>query len=133
MLKVIGIFNTNDENVSEGLYIEVSDHYILFSDGSKLYSSHKEECCESHHLDFSQLDMQVFNGLFFDLSNDNFFKKIPEYGIALLPLNGHPIPVPGYGSNNGNYSTNLFLTLQRANGIMSKYNIKNCQTITWDD
>ena len=31
----------------------------------------------------------------------------------LLPVNGHPISIPGYGYNNGYYSANLTLVLER--------------------
>lgn len=65
----------------------------------------------------------------FDISSPDFFERIPDYGIALKPINGLPIRVPGYGSNNGYYSSDLSLTLTR-NGIETNFDISECQVIS---
>jgi len=106
------------------------DHALLFSDGSKLFSKHVEKCCEHHYLDFTLVNMDEIASLKFDLSGDKFFKRIREYGIELLPLNGHPIRIPGYGENNGNYAKDLYLVLLRNNEAMRIYDVTDCQTIT---
>lgn len=106
------------------------DHALLFSDGSKLYSEHYADCCEHHYLDFTSLDLKETAHLEFDLSGDKFFNRIPEYGIELLPLNGHPIRIPGYGSNNGYYSENLHLVLMRGDGKVKTYDVTDCQIVS---
>lgn len=74
--------------------------------------------------------MADFDGLEFNLDTNNFFERVDGYGIRLLPLNGHPISVAGYGYNNGYYSSHLDLTLINADKKFIKtYNITECQTI----
>jgi hypothetical protein len=108
---------------------KINDEGIDFDNGSNLSSYHDAECCEHHWLSFEHLTLDDFEGLEFDLSNDGFFERIPGYGIALLPLNGHPVRIPGYGSNNGYYSDNLDLVLKNE-GKRVFYNISNCQIIS---
>jgi hypothetical protein len=105
---------------------------ITFDNGVKLYSNHYQDCCENHYLSMSDLTIADFDGLEFDLSNDEFFERIEGYGIALKPINGHPVRIPGYGSNNGYYSSNLDLIIINVNGlsIYKEYNISECQE--WD-
>ena len=103
----------------------VTGDYIVFDDGTILSSDHQQSCCEHHYLDFSDLTLNDFEGLEFDLTNDNFFERVEGYGIRLRPLNGHPIAIPGYGSNNGYYSSNL--TLELSGTISKSYNITECQ------
>lgn len=107
--------------------VEVKQDYILFSDGSKLYSEHDQDCCESHFLSMSDLGVKDFEGLKFNLEKD-FFKRIVDYGIELIPTLGHSVKIPGYGSNNGYYSSNLTLVLERPKGIES-FDISDCQEI----
>jgi hypothetical protein len=103
---------------------------LIFDDGHKLTSAHYSDCCESHYLNFEDLELIDFEGLEFDLSNDNFFKKIGGYGIELIPLNGHSVRVEGMGYNNGYYGDNIDLVLE--NGETSKtYDVTECQVIQW--
>lgn len=105
------------------------DAYLLhFDDDSRLYSNHDSDCCEQHWLDFSQHTLSDFEGLDFDLSSDSFFEKVEDYGIRLVPVSGHPIGVPGYGRNNGYYSANLTLVLERPAGLVY-FDITECQEI----
>ncbi len=109
--------------------IKVEQEQIEFDNGIKLYSEHESDCCEHHWLSFEHITLADFEGLEFDLTNDGFFKKIEDYGIELVPINGHSVKVPGYGSNNGYYSTNLKLVV--ANGKDTKtYDITECQVIS---
>lgn len=108
--------------------IYVDKDVVRFDDQSELYSDHDQDCCESHYLDFSQHSLSDFDGLEFDLSSPSFFEKVDDYGIRLLPTNGHPISVPGYGYNNGYYSANLTLVLDRP-GSSTKFDITECQVI----
>lgn len=108
--------------------VKVEQESITFDNGVSLFSNHEPDCCENHYLSFADLTLDDFEGLEFDLLNDNFFKKIEDYGIELIPINGHSVKVPGYGYNNGYYSTNLYLCLS-GNGINKEFDIRECQVI----
>lgn len=107
--------------------VKVDSDYIEFENGTKLYSNHDDECCESHYLSMSDLKLEDFEGLEFDLTNDNFFKRIEGYGIELVPINGHSVKIPGYGDNNGYYSSHLDLVLEYADRSIKIYDISECQ------
>ena len=111
--------------------VSLNSDEITFDNGVKLYSNHDQDCCENHYLSMSDLIISDFEGLEFDLSNDDFFERIEDYGIALKPLNGYPVRIPGYGSNNGYYSSNLELIITNTNGnvIYKEYNISECQEV----
>ena len=111
--------------------IKIESERLLFDDGSVLYSDHSQDCCESHWLDFGALEMSDFEGLEFDLSGEGFFEEVDGYGIRLVPINGHPISVAGYGSNNGYYSSNLDLILTDDKDFTKTYDISECQE--WSD
>lgn len=108
--------------------IYVDKDVLRFDDKSELSSEHYQDCCEDHYLDFSQHSLSDFEGLEFDLSSSSFFERVEDYGIRLLPTNGHPISVPGYGYNNGYYSADLTLVLERPSGT-TKFDISECQDI----
>ena len=108
--------------------VSIGDESLTFDNGVVLYSKHDSECCESHYLCFADLTIADFEGLEFDISNDNFFERIAGYGIALKPLNGHPVRIPGYGYNNGYYSSQLDLIL-KGDGFEKVYDISDCQEI----
>ena len=110
---------------------KITDDVIYFDNGAKLTYYHADDCCENHWLDFTHIELSDFDGLIFDLSNDDFFERIPDYGIALKPLNGHPVRIPGYGSNNGYYSDNLSLILTDSDDNQIKtFDISDCQVIS---
>jgi hypothetical protein len=52
------------------------------------------------------------------------------YGIALKPIFGHPVRVPGYGSNNGYYSDQLELIVSNGNDFTKTFDISECQDIS---
>jgi len=108
--------------------IKVEKKMLYFDDGRRLFSDHIKDCCEDHYLDFSNLTLEDFEGLEFDLNNDNFFEKVEGYGIRLIPKNGFPVSVPGYGYNNGHYTTNLTLIIAKKY-IEKEYDITECQDI----
>jgi hypothetical protein len=109
--------------------VQVDDQGLKFDDGSSLSSEHESDCCESHYLSFSGLSPSDFEGLDFDLSTGgDFFEKVDGFGIRLLPTNGHPVSVPGYGYNNGYYSYDLTLVLERP-GAITKFDVSECQVI----
>jgi hypothetical protein len=105
--------------------IRVNRDSITFSNNIILSSDHEDDCCEHHWLAFEDLTLDEFDGLEFDLSNDNFFKKIVDFGIELVPVKGWPVRIAGHGWNNGYYSTNLWLELSDGR----RWDIRECQDI----
>lgn len=112
--------------------VKVNEDEITFSNGVSLTSDHNQDCCESHYLSFKDLSLDDFEGLEFDLSGDSFFERVDGYGIRLVPINGHPVSVPGYGYNNGYYSSNLSLVLTKDGKQISKFDISECQGVKWE-
>tara|TARA_R110000803_G_C11910445_1_gene313174 strand:+ start:251 stop:628 length:378 start_codon:yes stop_codon:yes gene_type:complete len=109
--------------------IRIDDDEVEFENSVKLYSNHESDCCEYHYLSMSDLTIEDFEGLRFDLTNDNFFKRIDDYGIELIPTNGYSVKIPGYGSNNGYYSSQLDLILTNGKDFTKEYDISECQDI----
>ena len=103
------------------------DGVIVFSNGYTLTTHHESDCCEHHYWSLSDLTINDFDGLAFHLDGGSFFGRIEGYGICLVPINGFPIRIPAYGSNNGYYSTNLSLILSNGNEIIDKFDITECQ------
>lgn len=109
--------------------VKIDSDVIEFENDVKLYSNHRSDCCESHDLSMSDLTIEDFEALEFDLTNDNFFKRIPDYGIELIPIHGHPVKIPGYGYNNGYYSDQLDLIITNGKDFTKTYDITECQVI----
>ena len=109
---------------------KVNEGSVEFEDGSQLYSDHEQDCCENHYLWFGDVTLEDFDGLEFDLSGDDFFKRIEGYGIELVPVHGHSVKVPGYGYNNGYYSSNLDLILTSPTTKSRVFPISECQVIS---
>jgi len=110
--------------------VKVDAESIEFENGVQLYSDHDQDCCENHYLSFGDLTIADFEGLEFDLTGEDFFKRIEDYGIELIPINGHSVKVPGYGSNNGYYSSNLDLILTDKKDFNKRFDISECQVIS---
>ena len=111
--------------------IKIDSESLTFDNGVILDSAHDTDCCERHYLDLSDLTIEDFHGLEFDISTDDFFERIDGYGIALKPLNGHPVRIPGYGYNNGYYSSQLDLILSDGDRFSKLYDISECQVIEY--
>ncbi len=109
--------------------VKVNNEGIEFEKGVKLYSNHDSDCCESHWLDFEHISLSDFEDLSFDLTNEDFFKRIPDYGIELIPIKGYSVKVPGYGSNNGYYSDQLDLILTDDKDFTKNFDITDCQVV----
>jgi hypothetical protein len=109
--------------------VKVNSQFIEFENGVQLSSNHESDCCESHSLTLGDLTLGDFEGLKFDLTNDNFFKRIPNYGIELIPIKGHSVRIPGHGYNNGYYSSQLDLVLTNNKDFTKNYDISECQVI----
>lgn len=113
--------------------LSISDECAEFEGNVKLYSEHEQDCCESHYLSFNDLTLEDFEGLTFDMTGDGFFRKIDGYGIELIPNKGHSIKIPGYGSNNGYYSSELTLVVKCEMPGMRwtrEFDISECQEIS---
>lgn len=121
---------------------EIEDEEVIFDDGSKLYSDHKLRCCEWHWLDFSILkyyNVSTKTGKTidiyqqeFDFSNGVTFKKVEDVGILLYDKEKNAYLINGYGSNNGNYETDIILIYEDKDNKKLKYDISECQEIEWD-
>ena len=109
--------------------VKVNSDEIEFENGIKLYSNHDSDCCESHQLTLSDLTIEDFEGLEFDLTNDNFFRRIVDFGIELIPIRGFSVKIPGHGYNNGYYSCQLDLILTDGKEFKKIYDISDCQDI----
>jgi hypothetical protein len=107
--------------------VSIEEEGVTFDDGTTLGSFHPQDCCESHYLSFNDLTIEDFEGLEFDLSDDKFFNRIEDYGIELVPLKGYTVKVPGYGSNNGYYSSHLDLVLTDGKDFNKTFDITECQ------
>ncbi len=93
--------------------VKISTYEVEFDDGYVLSSDHSQECCESHYLWFRDIALNEVKDLDFDLSSSNWFRRIENYGIVLISRQGITVKVPGYASNNGYYSADLFLVLRK--------------------
>lgn len=123
----------NKENIivlNRAKVTSVSDG-LVFDDHIMLYSDHEQDCCEVHYLSFSDLTLEDFEGLEFDLTSDSFFERIEDYGIALIPIVGHPIRIPGYGSNNGYYGSNIDLVIEVNHKVFKRFDVSECQSIEY--
>lgn len=115
-----------NEGVVYSKVVEVKDEYIKFDNGITIFSEHEQDCCEHHYIDFSYVNLDDFDGLEFDLSDDKFFNRVDGYGLELIPVSGWGVRIPGYGSNNGYYSSNLSLSLSDGR----HFDISDCQVIS---
>ena len=109
--------------------VKIDSEHIEFEKGVRLYSNHDNDCCESHELSFEDLTIEDFHDLRFDLTKDDFFKRIPDYGIELIPIRGHSVKIPGYGYNNGYYSDQLDLILSDNKDFTKNFDISECQVV----
>ena len=109
--------------------VKINSDEIEFENGVKLYSNHDSDCCESHELYIKDLTIEDFEELEFDLTNDDFFKRIPEYGIELIPIQGHSVRIAGHGYNNGYYSSQLDLIITDGKDFKKTFDITECQDI----
>ena len=127
--------NNQVKNIMEKMnklkVLEIGNDAIYFENNIKLFSFHESDCCEQHELDLKDLTIEEFDGLEFDLTNDNFFKRIPDYGIELIPIYGHSVKIAGHGFNNGYYSDQLDLIIEQDGKEIKRFDITECQ-VTWN-
>lgn len=98
------------------------DEMVYFSDGSTISYSHDQECCECNYADFSVLEN--YKNLLDKEWDDFTVGPIDGTGI-MLTLIGHnefgiPITpgilIPCYSEQNGYYSANLDISVNRPDG-----------------
>ena len=110
--------------------ISINSDSITFDNNTTLTFHPDQDCCENHYLSLSDLTLDDFNGLEFDLTSDDFCERLEGYGIALKPLKGFPISIPGYWNNNGYYSSDLEIVLSNEdNNFLKVFDISKCQDI----
>lgn len=110
--------------------IEITPDYIKFDCGTSLQIS-KESFdgfdIDKHWLDFMAIDIKDCEELEFDLTNDNFFNKVLDYGIELIPTNGHPLRIAGYGYQfDAYYTDDIAFSLENTH-FKKLYNIYKCE------
>lgn len=119
---------------------EIEDEYIILENDDKeklrVSSYHDTDCCASHYLDFSGIEDMVDDDMLFCIDTENpssFFCKVEDFGIRLLPVNSHPVSVPGYGSNNGYDNSNINLVIKdlRLRKTVLCVDVSECQDINW--
>lgn len=108
----------------------IDSESIDFDNGYRLESYHGQDCCEHHWLEFDYIKLDEVKDLEFDLSDENFFKRIDGYGIELIPVSGFSVKVPGYGSNNGYYSSEITLILSNNGKEVNRWDVSECQVIS---
>jgi len=93
--------------------IKLENEKITFDCGSTLVSSHDSDCCEHHELDPTGIELDEVKHMEFNLNQplEELIERVEGYGIRLKSTNDHPLPIPGYGYNNGYYGSNIDLTL----------------------
>ena len=105
---------------------KVEDESIVFSNGWRLASYHDRDCCEHHYLDMRGAKDDLL-GQRIDLSKE-FFERVENYGIRLLVEGNHPVPVAGYGLNNGYYSSDMQLLVKNESGVVvQSFDVSECQ------
>ena len=107
---------------------EIGELVLKFSDGSRPFSYHDQDCCEVHEINFEELRLDDFDNCEFDLDGD-FFERVEDYGIKLLPINNHPIPIAVHSHNSGFYSSHLDLVLERPDKQQKILDVTECQKI----
>ena len=98
------------------------DEMIYFSDGSTISYSHNQNCCECNYADFSVLEN--YKDLLDKEWNEFTVGPIDGMGIMLTLIGnnefGIPITpgilIPCYSEQNGYYSTNLDIAVNRPDG-----------------
>lgn len=109
--------------------VEITGDNIIFDDGFVISHWHPQDCCESHYLDYGDLDLKELQDAGeFDLTNDSFFEVVRDYGIRLISKSGYKIAIPGYADNNGYYSSDLILEVRNPKtGYKKDYDITDGQ------
>lgn len=119
---------------------EIGDESLTFDNGCVLMSVHEQDCCEWHWLDFSVMktyNVSTVTGKTIDIYQQEFdftngvpFDRVEDLGILLYDSEGNKYLIPGHGSNNGYYSTDIELVYVNEDGYrIFEYDVSECQKI----
>lgn len=106
------------------------DEMIYFSDGSTISYHHDQDCCECNYADFSVLEN--YKDLLDKEWDDFTVGPIDGTGI-MLTLIGHNefgILIPCYSDQNGYYSTDLDILVNRPDSKGYELNLE-CDERVW--
>lgn len=120
---------------------KIEDEALIFDNGHILESTHDQDCCEWHWLDFSVMinyNVSPKTGKEIDIYEQKFdftdgvpFERVENVGIMLIDTDGNKYLICGYGSNNGYYGDNINLEYKDENGnIIFEYDVSECQVIS---
>ncbi len=122
---------------------KIVDGIVLFDNGTRMFSEHESECCEHHWAEFSQLNLYNLNpktGDVISITDLDFPERIEDNiqliegeGFNLVASDGSKYFVPCYGENNGYYSTNLELVIDKKVPLKVKImiDLRDYQKIEW--
>lgn len=131
------IKNLKYKNTGGGPFTLENDEYLI-----QMYDYHENDCCEEHFIEWGYGLDQITEEMRFTVNTNDyckgFIEKVEDYGIRIIPNpgTGHPIAFPGYGYNNGFYSTDLILIVvvfdKTSNTTFHKVelDISECQDIS---
>lgn len=131
------IKNLKYKNTGGGPFTLENDEYLI-----QMYDYHENDCCEEHFIEWGYGLDQITEEMRFTVNTNDyckgFIEKVEDYGIRIIPNpgTGHPIAFPGYGYNNGFYSTDLILNVvvfdKTSNTTFHKVelDISECQDIS---
>lgn len=105
--------------------VKVSDSGLELDCGTRIYDYHPQDCCEQHYLDWSAVDPSDLVGK--EIHLDDFFERVDGYGIRIKVVGDHPVAVAGYGDNNGYYSSEILLVVDKPGLTPVEYDISECQ------
>jgi len=109
--------------------LKITQWQLEFEDGVVLYSQEQEHNDDSK-LYFNDLTPEDFEGLRFDFTNHNFYRRVEGYGIELLPIKGWSVKIPAYGCNSEYTANYLTLIVTDNKDFKKTYDIDECQNIS---
>ena len=119
----------------------IGEEKIVFDNGTIMQSFHCHDCCENHWAELSKLKEYNINpktGDNIDIMQIEFPENIHEHlilledeGFNIVAKDGSKYFVPGYGENNGYYSTDITLIINYPNGKKIEVDLTKCQKIDW--
>lgn len=95
--------------------VEIADDWIMFDNGIKIRHYHDQDCCENVYADWPALRItDIMQKVFKEI----VIKGVPEIGIL---INGYLVPC--YNEQNGYYSDELELIIERAAGVSDRVDV----------
>ncbi len=106
--------------------IKISNTGLTFDDGTIVSHYHDQDCCESVYADWKSLKDQYLIGNNSPDFSDITIEKVANSGFRLIDSNKNGYFVPCYNYQNGYYSSNLSLTIERTNQKEEVIDISDC-------